>query len=268
MGNDIKNGLYELQGLLELMVQGKHDTKELWDAVEAKYNELSHLIKMNHREGVAIKQSATSEDNSRSYNIETEEEKLSDKIKETVNIEPVKGVETPTEETSSPQQEEEIGADAEQDIDFVMSDIIREQPDSRSALEHEIDDDMLADASAFEQEEDADIQMSGDDYAASEPEETEIKPMREVVNTSREVKKDEVRSRRSLRKSLSLNDVFRFRRELFGGNDRDYRASIDVIDSYSTFEEAEDYLLNDLQWDASNPVVEEFMDIVKRHFQS
>ena len=76
------------------------------------------------------------------------------------------------------------------------------------------------------------------------------------------------RSRRSLRKSLSLNDVFRFRRELFGGNDRDYRASIDIIDSYTTFEEAEDYLLNDLQWDASNPVVEEFMDIVKRHFQS
>ena len=267
MGNDIKNGLYELQGLLELMVQGKHDTKELWEAVEAKYNELSHLIKKNHREGVAIKQSATAEDNSRSYNIETEEEKPSERITEPVKKELANDFEKPTEQTSSPRQEEEIGADAEQDIDFVMSDIIREQPDSRSALEHEIDDDMLADASAFEQEEDADIDLSGDDFAASEPEH-EIKSMRESVNTPPEVKKDDVRSRRSLRKSLSLNDVFRFRRELFGGNDRDYRASIDIIDSYTTFEEAEDYLLNDLQWDASNPVVEEFMDIVKRHFQS
>ena len=39
-----------------------------------------------------------------------------------------------------------------------------------------------------------------------------------------------------------------------------------LIDAMQSYEEAEDYILNDLNWDVENPDVAEFMKIVQKHF--
>lgn len=68
-----------------------------------------------------------------------------------------------------------------------------------------------------------------------------------------------------LRKAFTINDRFRFRRELFGGDDK---AMMDVIARLSeaqTFADAQAYL-DTLAWDADNEAVGEFKDIVSTFF--
>ena len=71
---------------------------------------------------------------------------------------------------------------------------------------------------------------------------------------------------KELRKALSLNDRFRFRRELFGNSDIRMNETLALIDAMQSYDEAEDYILNDLHWDMDNPEVAEFMKIVQKHF--
>ncbi len=71
---------------------------------------------------------------------------------------------------------------------------------------------------------------------------------------------------KELRKALSLNDRFRFRRELFGNSDIRMNETLALIDAMNSYEEAEDYILNDLNWDEENTEVAEFMKIVQKHF--
>ena len=70
---------------------------------------------------------------------------------------------------------------------------------------------------------------------------------------------------KELRKAFSLNDRFRFRRELFGNSDIRMNETLSLIDAMQSYEEAEDYILNDLNWDVENPAVAEFMKIVQKH---
>lgn len=68
-----------------------------------------------------------------------------------------------------------------------------------------------------------------------------------------------------LRKAFTINDRFRFRRELFGGDDK---AMMDVIARLSesqTFADAQAYL-DTLAWDADNEAVGEFKEIVSTFF--
>lgn len=67
-------------------------------------------------------------------------------------------------------------------------------------------------------------------------------------------------------KAFTLNDRFRFRRELFRNSDAEFRETIDVIGSMSSMEEAEDYFFNDLCWNPESDDVKDFMSIVAKHF--
>lgn len=67
-------------------------------------------------------------------------------------------------------------------------------------------------------------------------------------------------------KAFTLNDRFRFRRELFRNSDREFKETLEIIGSMSDMEEAEDYFFNDLCWDPDKEEVKEFMAIVAKHF--
>ena len=72
---------------------------------------------------------------------------------------------------------------------------------------------------------------------------------------------------KELRKALSLNDRFRFRRELFGNSDVTMNNTLNLIDTMTDYSEACEYLLQDLGWSTSEPVVQEFLELVDRHFK-
>lgn len=76
-----------------------------------------------------------------------------------------------------------------------------------------------------------------------------------------------VRRAKELRRAISLNDRFRFRRELFGNSDVRMTETLALIDAMTDCGEAREYLLNDLGWDVDEPVVKEFLALVENHFK-
>ena len=84
------------------------------------------------------------------------------------------------------------------------------------------------------------------------PEPEPAQPTRTAVNTR-------------LLKAFTLNDKFRFRRELFNGDDDDFADTLSLLAHMPSYAEAADYLTIDLLWDTRNPNVEDFLAILKEN---
>ncbi len=67
-------------------------------------------------------------------------------------------------------------------------------------------------------------------------------------------------------KAFTLNDKFRFRRELFRNSQAEFEDTLETISAMSSFDEAEEYFYEDLCWDPANEDVKAFMEVVAKHF--
>lgn len=100
----------------------------------------------------------------------------------------------------------------------------------------------------------------------------ECEACEDVMNASHQVAAERIDERfaresaRDIRHAFTLNDRFRFRRELFSNSEAKMADALEVIDSMATLGDAEDYFYNDLVWDRENADVKDFMAIVARHF--
>lgn len=131
-------------------------------------------------------------------------------------------------------------------------------------------DEAISESVIYEEDADADIcegDVAENDLTASDESDPEIVKSEEVsvpkVETQTEVKN--INDHQPVR--LSLNDKFRFRRELFNFSDEEMEETLDVISNMSSGDEIDEYLFNDLCWDQENEVVRDFMSIVKARFQ-
>lgn len=83
------------------------------------------------------------------------------------------------------------------------------------------------------------------------------------------IRVDELISRREareLKRAFTLNDKFRFRRELFGNNDSMFADTLNALMAMKSIDEATEYLYDDLGWDPQNEDVKDFVAIVRNHF--
>lgn len=120
----------------------------------------------------------------------------------------------------------------------------------------------IAQNAEFEQSEDADVPV---EETETEPEpEIEAKPETETKAT--EAAPEPETEKTSI--ALTLNDKFRFKRELFGNNAAELSDALDVVNAVSSKAELEDYFYNDLCWDPENPDVKDFMEIASARFKS
>lgn len=71
---------------------------------------------------------------------------------------------------------------------------------------------------------------------------------------------------KNLSKAFTLNDHFRYRRELFGNSEMEMRNTINLVEAMNSFAEAEEYFYGDLEWDSESPEVKDFMTIIRNHF--
>lgn len=62
---------------------------------------------------------------------------------------------------------------------------------------------------------------------------------------------------------FSINDKFRFRRELFANDNDRYTQALDIIATMTSFDEVRDYLCNDLELEEDLPEVQAFLERVK-----
>ncbi len=86
---------------------------------------------------------------------------------------------------------------------------------------------------------------------------------------SDDIRVDEMLSRREARdltKAFTLNDKFRFIRELFSNDKESFDSALCLIMKMDAFPEAEAYLYNDMHMDPDDATVQDFMAIVANHF--
>lgn len=99
-------------------------------------------------------------------------------------------------------------------------------------------------------------------------------PITEPVPIYREkplVKKDELVSAKSVeprgRLVFTINDRYRFKRDLFCNSDAEFNTTLALVASMDSYEEAENYFLDELQWNLQRQEVADFLDILKNYFK-
>lgn len=94
----------------------------------------------------------------------------------------------------------------------------------------------------------------------------------EIISQDREVLRvDELlqlHTSKDIKKAFTLNDKFRFCRELFGNCEARFIDTIDLLSAMSTIEEALEYLYVDMGWDSDNDDVKDFIVIITNHFNA
>lgn len=121
---------------------------------------------------------------------------------------------------------------------------IEEEATAQEAADAESEPEIAADAEP----------VTADDFTTVDDE-----PVRLDEALQRNMVKD-------LHHAFSLNDRFRYRRELFGNSDQVMEETLNHIESMATFDEAENYFYNDLEWEYDSPEVADFMVIIKNYF--
>ena len=66
---------------------------------------------------------------------------------------------------------------------------------------------------------------------------------------------------------FSINDRFRFRQSLFDDSDVDFNNTLALVASMDTYEEAEEYFLNEQGWTNNDKNVSAFLEILKKYFK-
>ena len=70
-----------------------------------------------------------------------------------------------------------------------------------------------------------------------------------------------------LKSAFSLNDRFLYARELFNGNMKIFDSTLDHIEGIGDLPSIEDYLYNELGWNAENTNVVSFMETLRPQFK-
>lgn len=74
-------------------------------------------------------------------------------------------------------------------------------------------------------------------------------------------------SRVGAKPAFTLNDRFRFRRELFNNSDTQFSEAMGRIALMDSYDEAEEHFIGELGWNPENPEVVDFMEIIRIYFE-
>ena len=66
---------------------------------------------------------------------------------------------------------------------------------------------------------------------------------------------------------FTINDRYRFKRDLFCNSDADFNTTLALVASMDSYDEAEDYFLGELQWSPKREEVMDFLEILKNYFK-
>lgn len=168
------------------------------------------------------------------------------------------------DETDRQTESETAPADAEEAVDepaYLLDPKLQTVKD-QEAEEPQVKPETVAATEAIERGEPAETPL------AAEPQMTIAD---KLADQTPELRLDEALLRkgaRNLRKAFTLNDKFRFRRELFGGDDSLFGQTLDDLQDLPDYDEAVAYVRATLGWDMDNPEVQDFMAVVQSHFSA
>lgn len=226
---------YELEGLLLLADNRGADTPEyVFTAIGEKLDRLQMLL--GEREGDEGEE--TQEDAC------VVENDVADAGSEEPEPEPEEDV---AEVTAEQVADGEYDNEQEPMVELVLDDEPTAEPDAETPNVADETEDVEAEDNIEEETE------------ANEKASDDSEPLRLDEKLQRSRSKD-------LKSAFSLNDTFRFRRELFGNSAAEMTDALHMVEAMHSFDEAEDYFYSDLGWDRESDDVKEFMAIIKNHF--
>lgn len=180
-----------------------------------------------------------------------------------------------------------LEAEPEEEIELEIEPEVVAEPEIEVEPEPELEEELEAELEA-EPEPEIEPEVEAEPEIEEEPEpeheeelepeivpEIEAEPEPEIIKNVDETAPEAIitldeafirNKAKDLKCAFSLNDTFRFRRELFGNSAADMNDAIDLVNAMNSYEEAEDYFINDLGWDAESDEVGEFMEIIRNHF--
>ncbi len=230
---------YELEGLLLLADNRGADTPEyVFTAIGEKLDRLQMLL--GEREGDEGEE--TQED---ACMVEND---VADAVSEEPEPEPEEDV---AEVTAEQVADGEYDNEQEPMVELVLDD----EPTAEPTAEPDAETPNVADETEdVEAEDNIEEETEANEKASDDSE-----PLRLDEKLQRSRSKD-------LKSAFSLNDTFRFRRELFGNSAAEMTDALHMVEAMHSFDEAEDYFYGDLGWDRESDDVKEFMAIIKNHF--
>ena len=253
---------YELEGLLYLVLHRGEDTpQQIWSMINDKIDALREGIKISEEQDDAAQDSAADD----TYNVN---DAIAAEPKDIMTVHDI-------EETSAQHSEEALAPTIEYNIETET--IVEEATEAvtESKTETEVAaEPMIEEETESEYEETKNETIESHDTTASDTEEVNEETyeiIEETPSGNEPIRLDEKLARqysRDLRKAFSLNDRFRFRRELFGNSGAEMNDTLNLVEAMLNREEACDYFYHDLQWDRDNPEVIDFMAIIDKHFSN
>lgn len=269
---------YELEGLLYLALHRGDDTPaKVWEMISEKIDSLKSGITP------ALGDAAAEEPSDNPVITEIPAEKTADICEAEIpdddsNVAPSPEEEAPNEvipdnnEATLPAPEEEENIIPESP----------ELPEEETTLpEDDNDGESIEEQPVIALEEEEPTEASPEEDATEEAaEEEEVNTCVTAAEETKlhtapeqapELRLDEKLARqysRDLRKAFSLNDRFRFRRELFGNSDEKMNEAITAVENMDSMQEAREYFFTRLGLDSSSTDVTDFMAIVEHHLSA
>lgn len=257
--NQLRRLIYEIEGLLLLVEDKGSDAPNLiWEIIKEKLGTASNILDSN------TSSQPEAED---VFNIETEskieddtEADIDDKIytEDEINISVVQIDQT--DKSQSPEfidNRVEVTPQAieENDVpidEFVYSEI--EEENNVINSEDYIDEVYIESA-------DDDIEFEDIDDTQFLDDDTFNQSVTLDEKLARQGTKD-------LKHAFTINDRYRFKRELFGNSDTAFADTLNIISAMDSISEAEEYVYLDLEWDKEIEEVKDFMAIVSLYFSN
>lgn len=73
---------------------------------------------------------------------------------------------------------------------------------------------------------------------------------------------------RDIQSAIGVNDKFTFIRELFGGDRNLYHDTIQLLNNFDTFENAQDFLQSEFDWDMEDENVQKLINLLRRKYSN
>lgn len=95
---------------------------------------------------------------------------------------------------------------------------------------------------------------------------TEIKEEASPIIRSATVLGEQLRPAAELSKGLTLNDTFRFSRELFNGDKDEMNRALQEVSKMNSLADVTSYLSSQIEWNEENDTVKDFIELLKKYF--
>lgn len=244
--NCLLDNIYELEGLVHLALAREDCPQSLPELIVRKANSLTRLVntigadlQINQSEIEAVSDNAENTEIEENDVDGVQEEIVSEEDEECSGNEAVAIVEVNTEV-------EKQGEDNLHEIsDMPDSDILNKVSESEPVA-----------ATAIEEIGEPEVDEMDEPAFASytlPSEKTAPKPHKIVEPRGKLV--------------FTINDRYRFKRDLFCNSDADFNTTLALVASMDSYDEAEDYFLGELQWNPQRDEVIDFLEILKNYFK-